>query len=133
MTKSKIQPLLAFPMFHFQCQKCKHLNFLVEEKDRAMIDKFKKQVRDKKEDKESQNPKFIKAMEKEAKTKERTSLKEVMKDLTFKNLSSCCSAPRKETHGCDSDFGHKGKCDCASSITGGVTWYYECEKCKKPC
>jgi len=44
--------------------------------------------------------------------------------------SSCCNAEIKETHGCDSDYGHQGKCDCDLN---GVTWWYQCEKCKQPC
>jgi len=44
--------------------------------------------------------------------------------------SSCCNAEIKETHGCDSDFGHQGKCDCDLN---GVTWWSECTKCNQPC
>ena len=44
-------------------------------------------------------------------------------------LSNCCHAPIRVSHGCDSDFDHNGKpCDC----TEGTMWY-ECSQCKKPC
>ena len=45
------------------------------------------------------------------------------------NLSNCCKAPIKATHGCDDDLLHGGK-KCSCEI---VTSWYVCEKCKQAC
>lgn len=45
------------------------------------------------------------------------------------NESTCCNAPARVAHGCDSDFGYGDKkCNCEI-----VTCWYECTKCEKPC